>query len=68
MRPFELLRVVTCGIFFLFGCVATVEPEYAEATYVPDDIEAYPYVVYEGRPVYYVHDRWYFRHGPHWVY
>jgi hypothetical protein len=46
----------------------TPEPEYAEADYVPADIEAQPYVIYDGRPVYYTRDRWYYRRGPHWVY
>jgi hypothetical protein len=34
----------------------------------PPDLEEYPHVVYEGQPVYYVHGRWYYRHGPRWVY
>lgn len=70
MRP---LHSLLCGAGFalsLAGCYASVEPEpvYAEATYVPADIETYPYVIYDGRPVYYVHDHWYVRRGPHWVY
>ena len=29
---------------------------------------AYPYVVYESRPTYYVSGRWYFHDGSRWVY
>jgi hypothetical protein len=70
MRRHQVLFAVFCLALSLVGCVATVEPEpvYADATYVPTDIERYPYVVYEGRPVYYVHDRWYARDGSRWVY
>lgn len=52
------------------GCVARVTPApaYVEATYVPDDIEYYPHTVYDGRVVYLVDDRWYYREGPRWVY
>jgi hypothetical protein len=35
---------------------------------VPEEIDSYPSVDYEGRPVYYWHGRWYYRHGEHWVY
>jgi hypothetical protein len=51
------------------GCYASVEPAYAEADYVPADIETYPHTYYEGRDVYFVNDRYYYR-GPHdhWVY
>lgn len=54
----------------LSGCMAEVrgEPAYAEVDYAPDDIEVYPHTVYEGRTVYLVDDRWYYRRGPHWVY
>lgn len=49
---------------------------YAEATtgavvtaeYVPPRVETYPSYTYEGRVVYLVGDRWYYRDGPHWVY
>ncbi len=49
---------------------------YAEATtgavvraeYVPARVQVYPREYYEGRYVYLVGDRWYYRDGPHWVY
>ncbi len=70
MRP---LHAALCSVVIglsAAGCYATVQPEpvYADATYVPPDIDTYPYVIYEGRPVYFVHDHWYVRHGPRWVY
>jgi hypothetical protein len=53
------------------GCVATLgtDAEYAEADDVPPDITVYPHTYYEGRDVYLVNDRYYYR-GPdqHWVY
>jgi hypothetical protein len=54
----------------LSSCVATVgtEPAYTEVEYAPADIEVYPHTIYEGRTVYWVGDRWYYRQGPHWVY
>ncbi len=56
--------------FSVTACVAEADPEpvYAEATYVPPDIETYPSVVYEGHPSYYVQGNWYYRNGPQWVY
>jgi hypothetical protein len=57
---------------FVSGCVAEVDPEPAYATVevdaVPPTIVQSPAVVYEGRPVYYYGDRWYFRRGEHWAY
>jgi len=52
------------------GCVAHVssEPAYAEATYVPPDVETYPQTTYDGRVVYLVNDRWYYRDGARWQY
>jgi hypothetical protein len=53
------------------GCVATLgtDAEYAEADDAPADITVYPHTVYEGRDVYLVNDRYYYR-GPEnrWVY
>lgn len=55
------------------GCYAGVEGR-ANASYdvvtvpPPVRVEAYPYVVYDGAPVYYVEGRWYRRHGNGWVY
>jgi hypothetical protein len=60
------------------GC--TVEPAqpapavaYADDTVVYDtgptiDINTYPHEIYEGRPVYYVNNRWYYRDGGRWAY
>jgi hypothetical protein len=54
------------------ACQAEVEPEpvvgYAQVTSAPADIETYPYVVYEGRPVYYYGDHWWYRDGSNWSY
>lgn len=49
---------------------------YAEATTGADveyaapgvDVEVYPHEYYDGRVVYLVGDRWYYRDGPRWVY
>lgn len=72
MRKKIRRAAATCWIvgFVTSGCVATVQPDpvYAEATYIPPRIETYPYVVYEGRPVYYVEGYWYVRRGPGWSY
>jgi hypothetical protein len=57
----------------------SVQPVYAEpapvATYddyvyedSPGNVEAYPYVVYEGTPTYYVQGRWYRRTPRGWAY
>jgi hypothetical protein len=48
------------------GCYARAT--YAEAEYVPPHVEAYPSYHYDGRVVYLVNDRWYYREGPRWVY
>jgi hypothetical protein len=53
------------------ACYATVEPEpvgYAYVTSAPADVETYPSVYYEGRPVYYYGDHWWFRDGSRWGY
>lgn len=58
------------------GCYATVrgEPGYVETTGVvyddsgEYDYETYPTYVYEGRTVYLVGDRWYFRGPRGWAY
>lgn len=51
------------------GCYASVEPAYAEADYVPADIETYPHTYYEGHDVYFVNDHYYYRGPRHqWVY
>ena len=52
------------------GCHAYVEPDvgYATVTSAPVDIETYPSVSYEGRPVYFYGDRWWYRDGRRWTY
>lgn len=64
------IALLLCCLFLGTGCVARVVPgpAYVEAEYVPADIELYPHTYYEGRVVYLVNDRWYYRHGPGWVY
>jgi hypothetical protein len=60
----------------LTGCIAwaassapvKADPIYIEVEAAPLRIETYPHTVYEGRPVYYVEGRWYYRHGPRWAY
>jgi hypothetical protein len=66
---------VVLGALALGGChgYVTTEPEpvYAttELTSAPvADIEAYPQVVYEGRPVYLYNNHWYYRNGNRWSY
>ncbi len=72
LRP---LPIVLASAFCLSalgatGCVVRerAEPvEYAEAD--PGvDVTVYPHDYYEGRPVYWVHNRWYYRDGGHWRY
>ncbi len=57
----------------LSGCFLHAEPEpvaYVETTGVPYgvNIEAYPYVHYQGRPVYLYDNRWWYRDGSRWNY
>ncbi len=55
----------------LGGCYARAHTgAVVTAEYVPPqvEIESYPSYQYEGRVVYLVGDRWYYRDGPHWVY
>jgi hypothetical protein len=58
------------ALVVLTGCYAHVraEPVYVEVDSMPPDYAAYPHTVYLGQPVYYVHGRWYYRHGPRWAY
>ncbi|HEX7665781.1 MAG TPA: hypothetical protein VF407_14745 [Polyangiaceae bacterium] len=74
MKPFAPLRIFTfvtlvVGASALSGCVVhDREPvEYAEADPVVD-VRLYPHEYYEGRDVYWVHDRWYYRDGGRWAY
>jgi hypothetical protein len=50
------------------GCYRRARVAYVEEYDPPPDVVSYPYVVYEGRPVYYVRGRYYYRRGPRWVY
>jgi hypothetical protein len=53
------------------GCYAhaAVEPAYVETTYVPAHVERYPSYYYEGRTVYLIDNRWYYRQpAGRWVY
>jgi hypothetical protein len=47
---------------------AKADPLYVEVDTAPSHYETYPHTTYEGRPVYYVDGRWYYRHGPRWGY
>lgn len=64
--------VVACAALALGGCYAYAEPPvvYAEAYEAPVeiDVRTYPQTQYEGRPVYYYRDRWYYRDGSRWQY
>jgi hypothetical protein len=55
----------------LAGCYARarVEPAYVETTYVPAHVHTYPSYYYEGRTVYLIDGRWYYRQPTgRWVY
>lgn len=63
---------MTAGL--VFGCVpasATVvydyPADYVEVAEVPPTIYYEPYVVYRGRPAYYVSGHWYYQYGGRWV-
>lgn len=59
------------GALLLLGCYAEArtEPAYVDAVYVPPRVDVYPSYYYDGRVVYLVDGRWYFRHPRgHWVY
>src|SRR3954454_4367227 len=62
----SLVMAATCA---LTGCYAEATTG-AEVEYAPPvaNVEVYPHEYYDGRVVYLVNDRWYYREGPHWVY
>jgi hypothetical protein len=67
----SLLVVACTGAFSvaLGGCYARAGTgAVVTAEYVPPRVETYPSYRYDGRVVYLVGDRWYYREGPHWVY
>src|SRR5262245_1670740 len=41
---------------------------YVEIETAPPRIEEYPSTYYDGRPVYYYDNHWYYRRGPGWAY
>ncbi|MFS8067898.1 MAG: hypothetical protein ACMG6S_16165 [Byssovorax sp.] len=63
---------VACAALGLGGCYAYAETPvaYAEAYEAPVEVEirTYPQTQYEGRPVYFYRDRWYYRDGGRWQY
>jgi hypothetical protein len=50
------------------ACTVHATPGTTEITSAPVAIDTYPSTVYEGRPVYYYGDHWYYREGPRWRY
>lgn len=66
------LRALTlaASLALTSGCYASVssEPAYVETTYEPVQVYAHPSTQYDGRVVYLVDDRWYYRDGPTWYY
>lgn len=64
------LAVALASTLGAFGCHVYAEPEPVTVTAasVPTNIEASPYVYYEGRPVYLYDERWYYRDGNRWQY
>jgi hypothetical protein len=63
--------LVLVAAFSVAGCYARarVEPAYVETTYVPARVETYPSYYYEGRTVYLIDGRWYYRQpSGAWVY
>jgi len=61
---------VTALLGLTSGCYAEAdaEPAYVETDISPVEYESAPTYVYEGRPVYYVHDHWYAHDGGRWRY
>ena len=64
-----LATVTVASAAVLAGCAHDYQTaSYAETTSAPVAIEKSPSVSYEGRPVYLVEDKWYFREGSQWRY
>lgn len=66
-------RIVLLVAFLVAtSCYVEARPAYAPAdvivTPAPVRVETYPYVFYDGGPVYWVDGRWYRRNGNGWVY
>jgi hypothetical protein len=71
IRAFSCSGLVLVGALSLTGCYARarVEPAYVETTYVPARVDVYPNYYYEGRTVYLIDNRWYYRRpNGVWVY
>jgi hypothetical protein len=72
MTSTQLLRALALAAAFALptGCYASVssEPAYVETTHEPVHVYSRPYTRYDGRVVYLVDDRWYYRDGPTWYY
>jgi hypothetical protein len=68
-RPLLVALCVGVVAATLGGCYARAHTgAVVTAEYVPPRVETYPSYYYEGRVVYLVGDRWYYRDGPYWVY
>ncbi len=73
MNPNNLIATLAISLLAT-GCYAGVEARGTATTYdvvavtPPVQVETYPYVVYDGAPVYYVEGRWYRHYGSGWVY
>jgi hypothetical protein len=67
--PWQKLMLGAVLAVSLSACLARGRPAsvYVEAS-APVGVETYPYVYYEGRPVYWVDGHWYHRRGPQWGY
>jgi hypothetical protein len=60
------------------GCTVTAQPVQPQPVYADNDVvydtgpaidvNTYPHEVYEGRPVYWVNNRWYYNNGGRWAY
>ena len=61
---------VTALLALSSGCYAEAEaePAYVDTEVSPVEYESAPTYVYEGRPVYYVHDHWYAHDSGRWRY
>ena len=65
------LECALIGLALALGCSGCGAAFYPDAVYVdavPAHIETYPYTYYDGRLVYFVDGRWYYRSGPSWYY
>jgi hypothetical protein len=69
LRMLSLGGAVALAVFVFSGCYTEPAVGYAEVTSGPPaEIDTYPSVVYEGRPVYFDGGRWWYRDGARWAY